>query len=104
MLLSTKLSQDDFNNSKFNYVKDAIVNNDNTLTDEEQLKIEEWLGLSDTYLTYYNTMPYNVNTQYQPANKKYVDDSIERKFIVLTQSEYDNLTNKSESTFYFIKE
>lgn len=61
---------------KDNIVKDGLVNNTNTLTDEEQLKIEAWLGLDQNYLTYYNTKPYQVNSDYNPAHKKYVDDAI----------------------------
>lgn len=61
---------------KDNIVKDGLVNNTNTLTDEEQLEIEAWLGLDQNYLTYYNTKPYQVNSDYIPAHKKYVDDAI----------------------------
>lgn len=59
-----------------NYVKDGLVNNSNTLSDEEKLKIETWLGLPETYLTTYNETPYSVDSDYNPAHKKYVDDQI----------------------------
>lgn len=63
-------------NIKNNYVKEGLVNNSIALTDEEQLAIEEWLGLSQNYLTYYNETPYQVNNDYTPAHKKYVDEKI----------------------------
>lgn len=54
----------------------SLIDNERELTDSEQAKIEEWLGLSNTYLTYYNTMPYVVNNDYAPAHKKYVDEAV----------------------------
>ena len=64
------------NTVRDNYIKDGLVNNTNTLSDSEKLKIESWLGLSENYLTYYNETPYQVNDNYNPAHKKYVDESI----------------------------
>lgn len=61
---------------KDNIVKDGLVNNGNQLSDEEKLKVETWLGLADTYLTMTNTTPYQVNADYVPAHKKYVDNKI----------------------------
>lgn len=57
-------------------VYQGLVNATKALTDEEKLKIETWLGLSENYLTYYNNTPYVVNGNYIPAHKKYVDDAI----------------------------
>ena len=57
-------------------VAERLYNNDTVLTDEQQMKIETWLGLSENYLTYYNETPYQVNSNYIPAHKKYVDDGI----------------------------
>mgnify|MGYP003295826138 CR=1 FL=1 len=74
--LDDKLSTSEFNSSRDSYVKEGIVNNSIALTDEEQLKIETWLGLAETYLTTYNETPYVVEGQYNPAHKKYVDDKI----------------------------
>lgn len=61
---------------KDNLVKDSLVNNSNTLSDEEKLSIETWLGLDENYLTTYNDRPYQVNGDYNPAHKKYVDENI----------------------------
>lgn len=61
---------------KDNLVKESLINNSNQLSDEEQIKIETWLGLAHNYLTYYNTTPYQVNGDYIPAHKKYVDSVI----------------------------
>lgn len=72
--LSTKqdvLSKQD----KDTLVKDGIVNNTLSLNDEEKLKVETWLGLSENYLTYYNTIPYQVENDYNPTHKKYVDEN-----------------------------
>lgn len=62
---------------KDDLVKESLINNGNTLTDEEQLKIESWLGLADTYLTMTNETPYVVSGNYNPANKLYVDNKIQ---------------------------
>lgn len=58
-------------------VKEGIVNNKITLTDEEQIKVENWLGLAQNYLTRYNDIPYSVTDSYNPAHKKYVDENVE---------------------------
>lgn len=70
------MSKGTLENIKSNYIKDGLVNNTVTLTDQEQLKIEAWLGLDQNYLTYYNHVPYTVNADYVPAHKKYVDTAI----------------------------
>lgn len=74
--LSDYLTIAKFNSDKYDYVKDGLVNNTNQLTDEEQIKIEDWLGLAHNYLTYYNETPYQVSGDYVPAHKKYVDEKI----------------------------
>lgn len=63
---------------KYNIVKNGLVNNTNVLSDEEKLKIETWLGLSETYLTMTNEMPYQVSGNYNPAHKKYVDEETKK--------------------------
>lgn len=55
-------------------VYEGLVNASKVLSDSEKLKIETWLGLSETYLTMYNATPYQVNGNYVPAHKKYVDE------------------------------
>lgn len=55
-------------------------------------------------LTKTNTSSYIPTTDYNPATKKYVDDSISNKIWIGTQTEYDALTTYSDSTLYFIKE
>ena len=51
-----------------------------------------------------NTTVYTPVNDYNPATKKYVDDSITNKIWIGTQTEYDNLPSYSETTLYFIKE
>lgn len=70
------LTNEEFSNQIYNYVKEGLVNNTNQLSDDEQLKIETWLGLAHNYLTYYNETPYTVTSDYVPAHKKYVDSKI----------------------------
>lgn len=72
----TFISKGTLENIKNNYVKQALVDNDITLTDEEKLAFETWMGLSENYLTYYNTTPYQVTGDYNPTHKKYVDEQI----------------------------
>lgn len=72
----TAISKGTLENIKNSYVKEALVNNSIELNDEEKLKIETWLGLSENYLTYYNTTPYQVDSDYIPAHKKYVDNIV----------------------------
>lgn len=74
--INTKLSTEEYNALRDSYVKNGLVNNSLSLTDEEKLKIETWLGLSENYLTTYNTTPYVVDGQYNPTHKKYVDEKI----------------------------
>lgn len=74
--IGKKLDTEEFERVRDLYVKSALVDNSITLTDEEKLAVEEWLGLSENYLTYYNQMPYRVEHDYNPAHKKYVDDAI----------------------------
>lgn len=74
--INTKLSTEEYNTLRDSYVKNGLVNNSLSLTDEEKLKIETWLGLSENYLTTYNTTPYVVEGQYNPTHKKYVDEKI----------------------------
>lgn len=74
--LGDKLSVEEFNTLRDEYVKGGLVNNSINLTDDEKLKVETWLGLSENYLTTYNETPYVVDGQYNPAHKKYVDDRI----------------------------
>lgn len=81
------ISKGTLENIKYNYVKEGLVNNNINLTDDEQLKIEAWLGLDQNYLTYYNQTPYQVNSNYIPAHKKYVDDSIKNYVDSLDGSE-----------------
>lgn len=59
--------------SSYAFAAERLYNNTTTLTDEQKLKIETWLGLSENYLTTYNTTPYQVTEDYNPAHKKYVD-------------------------------
>lgn len=80
---------------KYDFVKDGIVNNTNQLTDAEKLKVETWLGLSENYLTYYNATPYQVNGDYVPAHKKYVDDAdtlLREKISEIELSKFPNAT------------
>lgn len=51
-----------------------------------------------------NTSAYTPSGNYNPATKKYVDDSISNKIWVGTQAQYDALSSHSDSTLYFIKE
>lgn len=55
------------------FIAERLYNNTTNLTDEQKLKIETWLGLSENYLTAYNETPYQVTGDYNPAHKKYVD-------------------------------
>lgn len=73
------ISKGTLENIKNNYVKQALVDNDITLTDEEKLAFETWMGLSENYLTYYNETPYQVTGDYNPAHKKYVDENLASK-------------------------
>lgn len=57
------------------YVKEGLLHNE-PLTDNEQIAIEDWLGLADTYLTRYNTIPYTIQHDYNPIHKKYLDDKL----------------------------
>lgn len=68
------ISKGTLENIKYDLIKRSLVDNTISLTDSEKLKIESWLGLSENYLTYYNETPYQVNGDYVPAHKKYVDD------------------------------
>lgn len=70
------------------YIKEGLVNNTINLTDEEQIKIETWLGLAHNYLTYYNETPYQVNSDYIPAHKKYVDDAIKNSITSELESDF----------------
>lgn len=81
--------------AKYEFVKDGLVNNTNQLTDEEKLKIETWLGLSENYLTYYNATPYQVNGDYVPAHKKYVDETdnfLKERISEIELSKFPNAT------------
>lgn len=80
---------------KYDFVKDGLVNNTNKLSDEEKLKIENWLGLSENYLTYYNATPYQVNGNYVPAHKKYVDEAdalLRERISEIELSKFPNVT------------
>ena len=93
--LSGYLTKTEYNDSKYSYVKDGIVNNGITLTDEEKLHVETWLGLPDNYLTYYNSTPYKVEDDYNPAHKKYVDEKdslLREKISEIELSKFPNAT------------
>lgn len=75
-------------NDKDTLVKDSLVNNTLSLNDDEQIKIETWLGLAHNYLTYYNETPYQVNDDYVPAHKKYVDDAIKSSITNVLESDF----------------
>lgn len=72
----TAISKGTLENIKNKYIKEGLVNNTIQLSDQEKLAIETWLGLSETYLTMTNEAPYQVTGNYNPAHKKYVDESI----------------------------
>lgn len=59
--------------------------------------------VNTTGLPVNNTVAYTPTGNYNPATKKYVDDSIP-KIVALTQSEYDALDSPDPDTYYFIKE
>lgn len=54
--------------------------------------------------TWQNENAVTPTSDYHPATKKYVDDTISNKIWIGTQTEYDNLSSYSNNTVYFIKE
>jgi len=75
----------------------------NITIDENNVISATGVDLSN-YLAKDNTTSYTPSGDYNPATKKYVDNSITNKIWIGTQQEYDNLPSYSESTIYFIKE
>lgn len=69
----TLAKQSDISN-KAQFVHDGLVGNNIPLTDTEQVGIENWLGLSENYISFSNTMLFTPTSDYQPATKKYVDE------------------------------
>lgn len=99
--VDSKVSKEEYENSRDLYVKNGLVDNSLELTDEEKLAVEEWLGLAETYLTTYNETPYQVNGNYNPAHKKYVDEAIaplEEKIDDLQLFKFPNATIFGEPT------
>lgn len=60
--------------NKAQLIRDGLVGNTIPLTDTEQVGIENWLGLSENYISFSNTMPFTPTSNYHPATKKYVDE------------------------------
>lgn len=97
MQASVRNSCDNIQRAAF-YISD-ITFDDNILTDIEFSSAFSAVAFLGTN----NSEVYTPTNDYNPATKKYVDDSIP-KIVALTQSEYDALDPPDPDTYYFIKE